>query len=116
MRTGATVHTVRTTPGGFQIQANGEMLHARAVVLATGACARPAIPAVTGPVPGSVTTLTPLTYHDSGQLPDGGVLVVGTSATGVQLAGEIHRSGRPVTLAVGEHVRLPRRYRGRDIF
>jgi putative flavoprotein involved in K+ transport len=48
--------------------------------------------------------------------PDGAVLVVNASATGVQLASEIHRSGRPVTLAVGEHVRLPRRYRGRDIF
>jgi putative flavoprotein involved in K+ transport len=44
------------------------------------------------------------------------VLVVGGSATGVQLAEEIHRSGRPVTLAVGEHVRMPRTYRGRDIF
>jgi putative flavoprotein involved in K+ transport len=43
------------------------------------------------------------------------VLVVGASATGVQLADEIHRSGRPVTLAVGEHVRMPRTYRGRDI-
>ena len=49
------------------------------------------------------------------QLPDGGVLVVGASATGVQLADEIHRSGRPVTLSVGEHVRLPRTYRGRDV-
>ena len=63
-----------------------------------------------------MTTLTPLTYRDPGQLPDGGVLVVGASATGVQLAGEIHRSGRPVTLAAGEHVRLPRTYRGRHIF
>jgi putative flavoprotein involved in K+ transport len=116
VRTSTTVHTVRTAPGGFQIQANDDMLHARAVVLATGACARPAIPAVTGDVLRSVTTLTPITYHDPSQLPDGGVLVVGASATGVQLAGEIHRSGRPVTLAVGEHVRLPRRYRGRDIF
>jgi putative flavoprotein involved in K+ transport len=43
------------------------------------------------------------------------VLVVGASATGVQLADEIHRSGRPVTLSVGEHVRMPRVYRGRDI-
>jgi putative flavoprotein involved in K+ transport len=66
--------------------------------------------------PPSVATLTPLTYRDPGQLSDGGVLVVGASATGVQLAAEIHQSGRPVTLAVGEHVRLPRTYRGRDIF
>jgi putative flavoprotein involved in K+ transport len=43
------------------------------------------------------------------------VLVVGASATGLQLAEEIHRSGRPVTLSVGEHVRLPRTYRGRDV-
>src|SRR5690606_26243769 len=42
--------------------------------------------------------------------------VVGASATGVQLAAEIQASGRPVTLSVGEHVRLPRVYRGRDVF
>ena len=59
--------------------------------------------------------LTPFDYRGPEQLPDGGVLVVGASATGVQLAWEIHRSGRPVTLAVGEHVRLPRTYRGRDV-
>jgi len=49
------------------------------------------------------------------QLKEGGVLVVGASATGTQLADEIHRSGRPVTLSAGEHVRIPRVYRGRDI-
>jgi len=116
VRTATTVHTVRAVPGGFEIRANDDMLHARTVVLATGACALPAIPAISGAFPRSITTLTPVTYRDPGQLPDGGVLVVGASATGVQLASEIHRSGRPVTLAVGEHVRLPRRYRSRDIF
>lgn len=66
--------------------------------------------------PPPIATLTPLTYRDPSQLPDGGVLIVGASATGVQLASEIRQSGRPVTLAAGEHVRLPRTYRGRDIF
>jgi len=116
VRTATTVHTLRAGPRGFEIQANDDHLHARAVVLATGACTLPAIPAVADTVPPSVTTFTPLAYRDPGQLPDGGVLVVGASATGVQLAAEIHRSGRPVTLAVGEHVRLPRSYRARDIF
>ena len=74
------------------------------------------IPGIADAIPPSIATLTPLTYRDPDQLPDGGVLVVGASATGVQLADEIHRSGRPVTLAVGEHVRMPRTYRGRDIF
>jgi putative flavoprotein involved in K+ transport len=73
-------------------------------------------PAVAGAVLRSVSTLTPLTYRDPGQLSDGGVLVVGASASGVQLAAEIRWSGRPVTLSAGEHVRLPRSYRGRDIF
>jgi putative flavoprotein involved in K+ transport len=116
VRTATTVHAVRAAPRGFHIRANDDLLHARAVVLATGACTRSAIPGVADAVPPSITTLTPLTYRDPGQLPDGGTLVVGASATGVQLADEIHRSGRPVTLAVGEHVRLPRTYRGRDIF
>jgi putative flavoprotein involved in K+ transport len=116
LRTGTTVHALRAAPQGFEIRAGDDLLCARAVVLATGACNLPAIPAAADAVPGSITTLTPLTYRHPGQLPDGGVLVVGASATGVQLAGEIHRSGRPVTLAAGEHVRLPRSYRGRDIF
>jgi len=59
--------------------------------------------------------VTPFDYRGPSQLPDGGVLVVGASATGVQLAAEVAQSGRPVTLAVGEHVRLPRDYRGRDV-
>jgi putative flavoprotein involved in K+ transport len=107
---------VRAAAQGFEIRANDDLLRARAVVLATGACNLPAIPGVADAVPSPITTLTPPTYRDPGQLPDGGALVVGASATGVQLAAEIHRSGRPVTLAVGEHVRLPRTYRGRDIF
>src|SRR4029079_10758465 len=58
---------------------------------------------------------TPLDYRNPSQLPAGGVLVVGASATGVQLADEIRRAGRRVALSVGEHVRLPSSYRGRDV-
>jgi putative flavoprotein involved in K+ transport len=116
VRTATTVQTLSARPQGFEIRAGDDLLHARAVVLATGACNLPAIPGLAAAVPPAITTLTPFTYRDPSQLPDGGVLVVGASATGVQLAGEIHRSGRPVTVAVGEHVRLPRSYRGRDIF
>ena len=75
----------------------------------------PSVPAVSASVPASVEQITPFDYRDASQLPDGGVLVAGAAATGVQLADEIRRSGRPVTLAVGEHVRLPRTYRGRDV-
>ena len=73
------------------------------------------MPGLAEGVPAGVEQVTPFGYRDPAQLPDGGVLVVGASATGVQLAAEIARSGRPVTLTVGEHVRLPRTYRGRDV-
>jgi putative flavoprotein involved in K+ transport len=116
VRTATAVRALSAVPEGFQIRADDDLVCARTVVLATGACARPAIPAIADAIPSSITTLTPFAYRDPGQLPEGGVLVVGASATGVQLATEIHRSGRPVTLAAGEHVRLPRTYRGRDIF
>lgn len=116
VRSGTTVHCVRAGPRGFEVRTNHDLLCARAVVIATGTSNLPVVSGVAAEVPRCVTTVTPLTYRDPGQLPDGGVLVVGASATGIQLADEIHQSGRPVTLAVGEHVRLPRTYRGRDIF
>src|SRR5262249_9707342 len=83
---------------------------------ATGGCAAAAVPPFAAALPSSIMSLTPATYRNSRALPEGGVLVVGGSAAGVQLADEIHASGRPVTLSVGEHVRMPRTYRGRDIF
>ncbi len=85
------------------------------MVIASGACNRPTVPQFADAVPADVRQLTPFDYRNPAQLPDGGVLVVGASATGVQLATELQRSGRPVTLSVGEHVRLPRIYRGRDV-
>ena len=84
-------------------------------MLASGACNVANLPAVQQAIPASIECFTPLDYRNPDQLPAGGVLVVGASATGVQLADEIHRSGRRVTLSVGEHVRLPRTYRGRDV-
>jgi putative flavoprotein involved in K+ transport len=89
--------------------------HCRALVIASGACNKASVPAVRSAVPESIHNLTPMDYKNPEQLPEGGVMVVGASATGVQLANEIRRSGRPVTLVVGEHVRMPRRYRGHDV-
>ncbi|HEX3284096.1 MAG TPA: NAD(P)-binding domain-containing protein [Mycobacterium sp.] len=97
------------------VQTDQDLWHTRSVVLAPGASTIPKVPALHGGVPVSITTLTPLDYRNPSQLPDGGVLVVGASASGIQIAAELHRSGRHVTLAVGEHVRMPRTYRGKDI-
>ena len=115
VRTGANVTSVRRADDGYQVTTSHGDIRCRAVVIASGACNRPTVPQFAAAVPSSVEQLTPFGYRDPGQLPDGGVLVVGASATGVQLAAEIRRSGRPVVLSVGEHVRMPRIYRGRDV-
>jgi putative flavoprotein involved in K+ transport len=110
-----TVTSVRESDGGYLVATDRGEWRCRTVVLATGACNVPAVPEVAKVVPSTIATVTSMTYRNPDQLPDGGVLVVGASATGTQLAEEIHRSGRPVTIAVGEHIRAPRVYRGRDI-
>ena len=115
VRTEVNVTSVSRADGGYLVATSDGEIACRTVVIASGACNRPSVPALSAGVPASVARLTPFDYRGPGQLPDGGVLVVGASATGVQLAAEIKRSGRPVTLSVGEHVRLPRVYRGRDV-
>ncbi len=115
VRTGTNVTSERRTDSGYHVTTTRGEIRCRALVIASGACNRPAVPQMAAAVPASVVQLTPFDYRGPAQLPDGGVLVVGASATGVQLAAEVARSGRPVVLSVGEHVRLPRVYRGRDI-
>jgi putative flavoprotein involved in K+ transport len=115
VRTGTNVTSLRRTDDGYHITTSRGEIQCRTVVIASGACNRPTVPQFSAAVPTSIEQLTPFDYRGPTQLPDGGVLVVGASATGVQLATELRRSGRPVTLSVGEHVRLPRIYRGRDV-
>jgi putative flavoprotein involved in K+ transport len=115
VRTGADVTSVKRISDGYLVTTSLGEIRCQAVVIASGACNRPVVPGLCDAVPPSVEQLTPFSYRDPAGLPDGGVLVVGASATGVQLAAELQSSGRPVTLSVGEHVRLPRLYRGRDV-
>ena len=115
LQTGTEVTSVRRSDGGYAIATDQGDWQCQAVVLATGACNLPHVPAITEALPSAITTLTPVQYRNPDQLDEGGVLVVGASATGTQIADEIHRSDRPVTLAVGEHIRAPRVYRGKDI-
>lgn len=110
-----TVTSVRRHGPGYAVETSRGAWACRTVVIATGACNIPNVPAISSALPEAILQVTPNRYRNPSELPDAGVLVVGASATGVQLADEIRRSGRPVTLAVGEHIRLPRVYRGRDI-
>ncbi|GIJ47836.1 FAD-dependent oxidoreductase [Virgisporangium aliadipatigenens] len=115
VRTGVNVTSVRRVDDGYHVTTNDGEIRCRAVVIASGACNLPAVPALSAAVPAGVEQLTTFDYKGPERIADGGVLVVGASATGVQLAQELRRSGRPVTLAVGEHVRMPRTYRDKDV-
>jgi len=113
--TGTTVTCVEQHAAGFRVRTNRGQWLCRAVVVASGAFNKPSVPPVAAAVPGDVHQLTARNYRNPQQLENGGVMIVGASATGLQLASEIQRSGRAVTIAVGEHVRMPRLYRDRDI-
>jgi len=115
VRTHSRVTSVRRTDDGYLLSTEQEELRCRSVVVATGACNVGRVPPMAEALLPSIRSLTPIEYRNPDQLERGGVLVVGASASGTQIAEEVHRSGRPVTIAVGEHIRAPRLYRGRDI-
>jgi putative flavoprotein involved in K+ transport len=111
-----TVESVRAVADRFEVVTTCGVFGARHVVIATGWCDRPWVPAMARRLSTGITQVTPSDYRNPSSLPQGGVLVVGASATGVQLADELRSAGRDVVLAVGSHSRLPRRYRGMDVF
>jgi putative flavoprotein involved in K+ transport len=113
--TGTAVQSVRRVPEGYRVDSDHGAWNAPCVVLATGHCDVPSVPGMARCLPASIRQIAPSAYRNPGELPDGGVLVVGASASGLQLAEEIQRSGRQVTISVSRHTRLPRLYRGRDI-
>ena len=115
VRTHTAVTAVRKADDGYRVNTDQGDWSCRSVVLATGACNIADVPALAAALPPAITQLTPMQYRNPDQLAPGGVLVVGASASGTQIAAEVQRSGRPVTLAVGQHIRVPRVYRGRDI-
>jgi putative flavoprotein involved in K+ transport len=112
----ADVLSVRRCDDRYRVVSTAGTWTASAVVLATGDAAVPAVPAAGRHLPRDVHQLAPDTYRRPSQLPDGGVLVVGASASGVQLADELAASGRKVVLAVGRHTRMVRTYRGVDVY
>lgn len=112
----ASVRGVTHTHGGFEVETERGSWQAHNLVLATGHAAEPRVPAVSRAVPSRVAQMHASAYRNPAALPEGGVLVVGSGPSGQQIAAELRRAGRDVVLAVGQHTRSMRRYRGRDIW
>lgn len=115
VQTNTTVSRIGKTDAGFTVETDRGTWAADAVVVASGSV-RGVVPGLAADLPEDLTSLHAIDYRNPDQLPDGGVLVVGAGASGVQIAAELQEAGRQVTLAVGEHVRVPRTYRDRDFF
>lgn len=112
---GVEVRSVTGEDGAYRVETTKGSWSARSLVIATGHSQLPSVPALASRLSPDLTQITPTSYRRPSQLPAGGVLVAGASASGLQLADELLRDGRDVTIAVGHHTRLPRTYRGRDI-
>jgi len=117
LHAGVEVEAVCPTDPGFEVRTSEGSWRCDAVVAATGGSSEPRVPVFAADMPSTVYQVTALSYRRPAEIDGRGrVLVVGASASGVQIADELVRAGRDVTISVGEHIRLPRSYRGRDIY
>jgi putative flavoprotein involved in K+ transport len=116
IRCGVTVTALHGREGasGFRAETSDGTIEADNVVVATGPYQRPIVPALL-PDDTGLFQVHASRYREPGQLPRGAVLIIGSGASGAQIAEELFRAGRQVYLSVGRHRRMPRRYRGRDL-
>jgi putative flavoprotein involved in K+ transport len=103
-------------PVGWQVATDRVEIGCRAVVVATGPFQRPRVPAASADFPATVHQVHAAHYRRPDLLPDGAVLVVGSGASGAQIAEDLQAAGRTTYLCVSRHRRVPRRLLGRDVF
>jgi len=118
VHTNETVTKLEKDEGGLGYLVTTEDLCYRAnnVVVATGLYQQPKIPMFSQNLPPEILQLHSGAYRNSSQLPQGAVLVVGSGQSGCQIAEELYQSGRKVYLSIGKSGRVPRRYRGKDVY
>ncbi|HWH79128.1 MAG TPA: NAD(P)-binding domain-containing protein [Candidatus Binatus sp.] len=98
----------------YLLRTNVGAIEASNVVIATGQRQKGVIPSFSSDVPHDIRQLHSSAYRNAGELPPGAVLVVGSGASGFQIAEDLHQNGRQVYVCMGRHRRVPRRYRGHD--
>ena len=116
VRTSVSVIRMRQTGAGFHLETTDGAIMAHNVVVATGPFHRPLIPDTAARLAARIAQLPAAAYRNPDALPAGAVLVVGSGASGCQIADELLAAGRKVFLSVSPHRRAPRRYRDRDFF
>lgn len=111
------VTSVRRLPGGeFRVDTPVGQVHARNVVVCSGSMSAPNLPAMAADLDESISSLTAVSYRNADALAPGAVIVVGSGQSGCQIVEDLLAARRTVHLCVSKVARIPRRYRGRDIF
>jgi len=100
--------------GYWGVKVDRGLIRARTVVIATGGENQPRTPTMSRDIPGRIAQYHSASYRNPGQLPDGGVLIVGSGQSGCQIAEELRTAGRSVILATSPIGRIPARHRGKD--
>jgi putative flavoprotein involved in K+ transport len=116
VRSGVDVSALKmgSTPERYLLRTNAGAIEASNVVIATGQREKGVIPPFSSDVPNDIRQLHSSAYRNAGELLPGAVLVVGSGASGFQIAEDLHQHGRQVYVCMGRHRRLARCYRGRD--
>ncbi|MBY3119335.1 MSMEG_0569 family flavin-dependent oxidoreductase [Rhizobium laguerreae] len=109
------VTSIENHGGLFRLETSAGAVTADAVVIATSLYANPAIPRAGERLPEDITQIHTAAYRNADQLPEGGVIVVGSGQSGCQIAEDLHLAGRKVHLVTGDAPRCARFYRGRDV-
>ena len=116
VREGVSVTALRASPGGgYELETSQGPVHARAVIVATGAYQRPTPSSLRDAAPQAIFQQHTAEYRNPASLPDGAVLVVGSGQSGCQVAEDLLGAGRTVYLSVGACPWVPRSHRGRDL-
>ncbi len=122
VRTGVTVVSVRKADddGRFVVEttAGGEAqppLLSRSIVIAAGVQQTPRVPQLSARLPSHIVQMHAAAYRSPGLLPPGAVVIVGSGQSGCQIAEDLLAAGRTVYMCTSKVVRVPRRYRGREI-
>lgn len=116
VRTGVEVTKLSRDNGGFLLETSDGAIRARALILASGNQNSPRVPALASKLAERVTQLHTADYRGPDQLPKGGVMIVGSGQSGCQIAEDLLEKGRVVWMSTSKVGRIPRRYRGRDLF
>lgn len=116
VREGVSVTRVEQNAEGiYEVLTSEGEYTADQIVVASGGYHLPVIPRMAERIPESVFQMHSAEYRNASQLPEGGVLVVGSGQSGAQIAEDLHLQGRKVFLATGDAPRVSRFYRGKDV-